>query len=485
MIADRPHPTASRLLLLALALGLIVPLQLAAAARAAAAGTSLDVRAFGARGDATSDDTAAFQAAVDRAAEIKGTVHVPAGRYLVGSIELPSHIAIEGEGDASVLTLRPQPLAHEGRSPLRPGHMFLPKAMNTVAAVEDVRISRLTLLGNSRAQNNGRPMPLSGAIHGIAILGGKGWTVDHVRAEDFDGDGIYLGANTVYPGAIDIGNGKLRWPHGQSPDGQPMAVGNLIENNIVRGNLRNGMMIAHGDGNVLRNNLFERNQIGIVCEPRPAKGEPCATPESFPKYSPAVYESAEIDLEPNRIKMRPGEPVIWQQVTNTLIEGNTFRDGPRMAIQIVKGDAEISGNKIVRNTFVDNAAGGILIFAPGATRNVIADNDFSWNDATHLPWILRIHGGNGNRIVGNRFRGERPAGGRVVQLEPGTRLRTTRCTIFADNVIDVAASPSTALVSVDSTLADTIVSGNRFLRGGTIDIAASSRLSGDASACNQ
>ncbi|WP_420134039.1 right-handed parallel beta-helix repeat-containing protein [Rhodopseudomonas sp.] len=475
----------SKAVVLAFALGAILALQPFASTRLAAGGTILDVRAFGARGDATSDDTHAFQAAVDRAAEIRGTVHVPAGRYLVGSIELPSHVAIEGEGDASILTLRPQPLAHQGRSPLRPGHMFLPKAMNAIASVEDVRIARLTLLGNSRAQNDGRPMPLSGAIHGIAILGGKGWVVDHVQAEDFDGDGIYLGANTVYPGAIDIGNGKLRWPHGQSPDGQPMAVGNLIENNVVRGNLRNGMMIAHGDGNVLRNNLFERNQVGIVCEPRPAKGEPCAAPDAYPKYSPAVYESAEIDLEPNRIKIRPGEPVIWQQVTNTLIEGNTFRNGPRMAIQIVKGDAEISGNRIVRNSFVDNAAGGILIFAPGATRNVIADNEFSWMDATYQPWILRIHGGNGNQIIGNRFRGERPAGGRVVQLEPGTRLRTTRCTVFTDNVIDVAAPANAALVSVDSTLADTIVSGNRFPRGGTVDIAATSRLSEGSSACKQ
>jgi parallel beta-helix repeat protein len=445
--------------------------------------TVLDVRGFGAHGDGAQDDTAAFQAAVDRAAEIGGTVRVPPGRYVVGSIELPSHVTIEGDGDASVLTLRPQPLAHEGRSPVHPGHMFVPKAMNTVASVEDVRISRLTLLGNSHAQNNGRPMPLSGALHGIAILGGKHWVVDHVRAEDFDGDGIYLGANTVYPGAIDAGKGKLRWPHGQPPDGQPMAVGNLIENNVVRGNLRNGMMIAHGDGNILRNNLFERNQIGILCEPRPAKGEPCSAPDAYPKYSPAVYESAELDLEPNRIKVRPGEPVIWQQVTNTLIEGNTFRAGPRLAIQIVKGDADISGNRIQRNSFVDNAAGGIVMFAPGATRNIIADNDFVWSNPTASPWIVRIHAGDGNQLVGNRFRGERPTGGRVVQLEPGTRQRTTRCTVFADNVIDVPAPPGAALVSVDSTLADTVVSGNRLLRGGTIDAPPGSLLTGDVATC--
>ena len=41
-----------------------------------------DVRKMGAAGDGVSDDTAAFQAAVDAAAAQEGIVFVPPGKYL-------------------------------------------------------------------------------------------------------------------------------------------------------------------------------------------------------------------------------------------------------------------------------------------------------------------------------------------------------------------------------------------------------------------
>ena len=54
-------------------------------------GEVFDVRAFGARGDGRTKDTAAIQRAVDAAHEAGGgTVEVPAGTYLSGSIFLKS-----------------------------------------------------------------------------------------------------------------------------------------------------------------------------------------------------------------------------------------------------------------------------------------------------------------------------------------------------------------------------------------------------------
>lgn len=51
-----------------------------------------NIRAFGAAGDGTAKDTAAFQKTLDTcAAAGGGTVIVPAGNYLIGSIELKSH----------------------------------------------------------------------------------------------------------------------------------------------------------------------------------------------------------------------------------------------------------------------------------------------------------------------------------------------------------------------------------------------------------
>ncbi len=54
-----------------------------------------NVRAFGAKGDGTTLDTAAVQAAIDRCtAEGGGTVLVPKGRFLVGTVELKSNVTL-------------------------------------------------------------------------------------------------------------------------------------------------------------------------------------------------------------------------------------------------------------------------------------------------------------------------------------------------------------------------------------------------------
>ena len=58
-------------------------------------GHSLDVRKFGAAGDGTTKDTLAFQRAIDACVGANGgDVVVPAGNYLIGSIELKSHVIL-------------------------------------------------------------------------------------------------------------------------------------------------------------------------------------------------------------------------------------------------------------------------------------------------------------------------------------------------------------------------------------------------------
>lgn len=64
----------------------------------------LDVRDFGARGDGITKDSAAIQKAIDTAAQRGGgTVTVPAGRYLSGTIHLRSHITLHLENGAIIL----------------------------------------------------------------------------------------------------------------------------------------------------------------------------------------------------------------------------------------------------------------------------------------------------------------------------------------------------------------------------------------------
>jgi len=81
---------------------LILPTRLAAAAEPAApvpdpgpGAQVYNIRAFGARGDAATLDTAAVQAAIDACTRDRGgIVLVPAGDFLVGSLELKSNVVL-------------------------------------------------------------------------------------------------------------------------------------------------------------------------------------------------------------------------------------------------------------------------------------------------------------------------------------------------------------------------------------------------------
>src|SRR5579864_5547214 len=67
-----------------------------------------DVRAFGAKGDGTSLDTAAIQRAIDAAAAAGGgTVEFPAGNYLSYSIHLKSHVGLYLSHGATVVAADP------------------------------------------------------------------------------------------------------------------------------------------------------------------------------------------------------------------------------------------------------------------------------------------------------------------------------------------------------------------------------------------
>lgn len=68
---------------------------------------STSVRAFGAKGDGTTNDSAAFVAAL---ASGEHTVTVPAGTYLIGpeTITIPAGVTLVGEGRASALKLAPE-----------------------------------------------------------------------------------------------------------------------------------------------------------------------------------------------------------------------------------------------------------------------------------------------------------------------------------------------------------------------------------------
>ena len=72
---------------------------------ASLAQADLNVRDFGGKGDATTDDTAPFQKALDEAGKIGCRVDVPAGRYVIkGHLEIPEAVTLRGTFEAPART---------------------------------------------------------------------------------------------------------------------------------------------------------------------------------------------------------------------------------------------------------------------------------------------------------------------------------------------------------------------------------------------
>jgi len=84
------------------ALGYVIVITLMAAASAMAAEAGVfDARESGAVGDGAADDTAALQAAIDKAAEKGGIVHVGPGRYrIAGSLTVKPGVTVRGVNSA-------------------------------------------------------------------------------------------------------------------------------------------------------------------------------------------------------------------------------------------------------------------------------------------------------------------------------------------------------------------------------------------------
>ena len=68
-----------------------------------ARGADFDIRNFGAKGDGSTKDTAAIQAAIDKAVSASGTVLIPPGNYPSGTLHLKSNITLRIEKGARLM----------------------------------------------------------------------------------------------------------------------------------------------------------------------------------------------------------------------------------------------------------------------------------------------------------------------------------------------------------------------------------------------
>jgi hypothetical protein len=382
----------------------------------------VNVREYGAIGDGISDDTDAIQRAIDRAQA--NPVYLPAGVYLCGALFVFSNSTLHGDGWQSVLLAKTNIKAH----------LISPYDRRHIPSVSNVSIRDLKLLGHSLAQNNGRRMTnITGCFHGIALLGASNSLVSGVWAEDFDGDGIYLGRNY------------------SNPENAP-AVNNLVQRCVVRKNVRNGMMISYGIGNIIQDSLFEENQIGMVT--------------NSPKFYPQFYASAELDIEPNRYGTN------YESAVGNIIQRNVFHDGHHIGIQITKAHANVSSNVIRNNVFIDNAHGQIHLNSPTATNNLFEGNIFLATATTSVPYHVRIARGSGNVLRNNRFLGgiTPVRNSHAIVIDDSGSGKAVFRTVFANNFVDFSTSSGDgASIFFSKMVQDSLISSN-VLIGAHFDI---------------
>jgi len=250
----------------------------------------LNVRNFGALGNGTTNDTAAIQRAINALPTDGGTVYVPAGTYMVDavkSLRLRSRMHLQLDPAAKLVAIPNAAL----------------KA-NVVLAdkVSDVEISGGQIIG----ERYGHLRTDGEWGHAVMIRGAKRVTVRDIRLADCYGDGLSIGAASVWNSApilsedvvlanvvshnnrrqaLTIGRSKnvrvydsvFSGTHGVAPecgidiepdlpDDGGYTDGVLIENCVIKDNAKYGINIFKSVRNaVIRGCTIEKNRsCGLV-----------------------------------------------------------------------------------------------------------------------------------------------------------------------------------------------------------------------------
>lgn len=404
--------------------------------------TVVDVRAQGALGDATTDDTAAFRTAFDLISKAGGgIVFVPNGTYRVHGLELPVSCTLRGESIASVLQAPPQST--------RP-------AVLTVAAAR-VTVENLTVDGNAPQQQaacNGvnidrgatdtrlRDVRIRRAAnHGVSVTPGAAT----VRIEGCTIETNGLNGVTA-TGANDVSIlGNLLLDNGRSAihllAGSGTAAHLSVVANVVRGagGLVPGVAAIRVDDGC-REVVVSANTVSATAPG--AAGIIAAGPSARPVEAVTVTENLVADV---------GGDAIVVAGKGVVATGNSVRGGAGAGI-VATGD----GVAVVANTIRGCARSGVRVLA--ATGVLVVGNALcdtgDGDDATEQDAALAVLAspvGARGLLVANTISGTTDAAAmhlgdaRAFSIGAGSSAGPTTGAPVATSGVDRAVSPTRRL----------------------------------------
>jgi len=295
----------------------------------------VDVRDKGAHGDGKHDDTAAFNAAVEALPITGGTVHVPAGSYLIDalkSVRLRSRMHLELMPGARLVAM-----ANGSRK------YFVVYA----SEVEDVEVSGGEIVGERNRHDGG-----DGEWgHGIQIRGASRVTVRDLHVSDCWGDGIYIG-----------GAGAR----------QAVLSDDVVISKVAStGNRRQGLSICQSR-NVrvhdceFSNTVGTNPQYGIDIEPNRPHGaynihiENCLIRDNRGGGIQIFKRVAGVTVKDCTIERNHGAGIYAAAARDGVIVGNSILDNGLAGISLRKEshDFEVRGNRFDNNGIRRRAAGG-------------------------------------------------------------------------------------------------------------------------------
>jgi len=423
----------------------------------------VDLKSFGARGDGISDDTAAFQAAVNAAAG--GTLLVPAGDYSVGTVHLTSGSThIVGAGPSSRLVARMPDSAVMVIGDC--DHAWIEKLQIVAAAGDRTGVgvsatgSRFLSVVGCTLFGFGRAGILTRGGSDIALKGNV--IVGNGDAATQDSNGIYCASGSGANSNVRVeGNDVSRTGQGiaSGPLQKLTVVGNTIHD-ITGALAQHGMYIASNSAAIAENHVRTVKLCGI-------KVMSAATDQSSVLVwknqidggwdgSNGLGGGAGVEVD------GPGDKV--HTLRDAAIAGNTIKSmrgygvsvgNSTLGVSLLDNDiSNVASSGIIcqqsaqaitilrnslRNVAVGQSGNGVQFSTGSFTGLVIQDNTFDgvpagrWNiSLAHASHVLAT----GNRMVG-------AAGAGALAVEDSSDL------VLLDNKSDNTAVrlPTTAVTS--------------------------------------